>query len=180
MKPKSILALVIVPITLLVGSCSKNSDSPTQPSPPSPLEKRADSLNNYVLERHFIPVDFYSSQPIDYNQDDIAIDLNTDLKPFILPYLADDTIIFIDNGTLNIDQGSILYSVFPKQFTMPWKIETSKAKNEVYLLYLNYTYESRRYILDYYNDSEMLAHVPWVSKINSIDTATLYTLFKKK
>ena len=177
MKLKLILALVIVPITLLVGSCSKNSDDTTQPSQ---LEKRADSLNKYVLERHFIPVDFYSSRPIDYNQDDTLIELNTDLKPFILPYLADDTIIFIDNGTLNIDQGSILYSVLPKQFTMPWKIETSKAKNEVYLLYLNYTYESRRYTLDYYNESEMLAHVLWVSKINPADTATLYTLFVKK
>jgi hypothetical protein len=63
---------------------------------------------------------------------------------------------------------------------MPWKIETSKAKNEVYLTYLNYTYETRRYTLDYYNNSAMLAYVSWISKINPADTATLYTLFLKK
>ena len=149
----------------------------------SELEKRADSLKTYVVNQHFIPVDFYASRPIDYKQDDTDTTRVTDLRPYILPYLLDDTITFQPNGILDLDQGDSLYPVPPNPPLEPpfyWEVGTIKAKNEVFFLYLDYLYTPKRYTLDYFTDTAILAHVPWESKINATDTATLYTRFRKK
>jgi len=186
MKQRLLPATLFALVSVALFSCHKEPSNSGGGTPKTPLEKRADSLYQYVLNQHFVPVDFYASDSIDYNQDDTVINLATDLKPFIMFYLADDIIIFEEqDSTLNVNQGTDLYikpvpPQVPQTFKTKWSIGTIKATNEVYFNYLNYTYEPRRYILDYYNDTTMLAHVPWESKIDSNDKALLYTLFRKK
>src|SRR4030095_4407366 len=145
MKPKFVLPMVFILITIGIVSCSKDSSNSGGGKQLSLLEKRADSLYHYVKEKHFIPVDFYSLDSIDYNQEDAVIELNKDLRKFILPYLADDTITFKDGGSLEINQGDSLISnsSFGKIFYGTWDIGTIKASKEVFLMYLSYTYKPK-------------------------------------
>ena len=184
MKSKLDLPLVIILIICIVASCSKDSSNDdggggggTQLTP---LEKQADSLYHNVIEKHFIPVDFYTLHKIDYDQDDNKPEAITDLKKFILRYLTDDVITFKDDGVkkiLKIDQMDIRDTIHEKTFEKEWNIGTIKATNEVYLEYLNYTYDIKRYTLDHFNDTSILIHVLW--KGQNGDTATLYTLLSK-
>lgn len=180
---RTILSASLVFTVLLVAvSCSKDSSNDGGGGTVmTPLEKKADSLRTYVKGKHFIPVDFYSSRPIDYDQDDATIKSETNLKPYIFGYLADDVIVFQDNGKLSVDQMDSMYSGKPeKVFTADWNVETSKALNVVYLNYLDYYYLPKRYTLSTFNDTTMIAYVSWASKIDPTDTATLYTRFLKK
>lgn len=169
--------LPLVLLVLVYISCSKEitDDGPKK----SLLELRADTLRDYVLEKHFIPVDFYADHKIDYNQDDAVIDSVSDLKDFIYRYLQDDRIVFRSDSLLYIDQGGNQDGVHERTFTMPWGITSSKAKNELYLTYVDYLYKTTKYTLDYHNENEMLAHVSWQSTVNPADKALLYTLFRK-
>src|SRR6478609_9475866 len=108
MKSKLDLPLVIILIICIVASCSKDSSNDdggggggggTQLTP---LEKQADSLYHNVIEKHFIPVDFYTLHKIDYDQDDNKPEAITDLTKFILRYLTDDVITFKDDGVKKI------------------------------------------------------------------------------
>jgi hypothetical protein len=182
MKPKFLPATLFLLLCAMVISCSKDSSDKVK----SPLEQKAESLEAFLTGKHFVPVDFYSSRAIDYNQDDAETRLETNLKPYLLPYLADDIITFGTKPLLTVDQGKEKYIAGPgmptvdSAYTTVWGVGTIKAKDEVFFQYLDYNYTERRYTLDYYNDSTILAHVPWVSKTSQTDTATLYTLFRKK
>jgi hypothetical protein len=188
------MTLKVVPSTLillfiLIGfSCKKESSNGGGGTVMPPLEKRADSVKNYVVGKSFIPVDFYASKPIDYNQDDSIIQSITDLKPFLMLYLTDDKIVLRADHHIDVDQGTKrLLPVPPDTDTLPlkfdsllWEVTTKKATNEVFLDYLNYTYEPRRYSVESFNETGMLAYVIWQSKLDPADTARLYTRFLKK
>jgi len=181
MNRKLLSSALVLCLIFAIVSCSKDSSNDSGGGiEPTPLEKSADSLKKFVLGKHFVPVDFYASRPIDYDQTDQDMTKKTDLKPYILPYLADDVIEFRDNGVLHVDQGTILYSGKPTTFDTVWSVETSKALNAVYLNYLDYYYHGRRYTLSTRNDSTMIAYVAWVNPNDGADTATLYTKFLKK
>jgi hypothetical protein len=186
MNLKVVPSTLIIVFILIGFSCKKESSNSGGGTQMTALEKRADSLNKYVVNQHFIPIDFYASKPIDYNQDDSSTNLSIDLKPFILPYLTDDRIVLMDNNVLHVDQGGLTYTrpagelQLPPVFDSVWAIETSKAKNEVYLQYLSYTYYQQRYIVDSFSNTTMVVHIPWVSKIDTSNKALLYTRFEKK
>src|SRR6478609_650855 len=146
-------------VLILVLACSKEVTDHTV-KPKTPLELKADTVYNYVVNQHFIPVAFYADHPIDYNQDDVKIDSLVNLKDFIYKYLTDDRIIFGPDSILYVDQGDKQDTVHEKEFTMPWKVGIIKATNEVYIDYLSYTYKTQRYILDTFSNSVMVAHVP--------------------
>jgi len=180
MKPTLLPPTLVVLLIIVVLSCHKETSGKTE------LEKRKDALQTYVSHKHFIPVDFYADRAIDYNEDDSNQTRSTDLKPFILPYLSDDKIVFEDNNRLHVDQGPNQYErpadepQLDSAFDTNWSIETSKAKNEVYLNYLSYTYYPERYTVDTFNDAKMVAHIRWRSKKDINDTANLYTRFEKR
>ena len=186
MKQRLLPSTLLVLVSVALLSCHKEPSDSGGGAQKSKLEMRADSLNHFVRNQHFIPIDFYASKPIDYNQEDSAINLSRDLKPFIMQYLTDDIIVLMDNDTLRVDQGRLTYTrpagelQLPTKFDSVWKIETSKAKNEVYLQYLTYTYYQQRYVVDSFSNTTMVAHIPWVSKIDSNDKALLYTRFVKR
>jgi hypothetical protein len=188
------MTLKVVPSTLiilfiLIGfSCKKESSNSGGGTVMTRLEQRADSVKNYVVGKSFIPVDFYASKAIDYNQDDSIIQSITDLKPYIMRYLSDDIIVLREDHHIDVNQGAMRYyppsgdiDTLPPTFdSLLWEVTTKKATNEVFLDYLNYTYEPRRYSVEYFNDTAMLAYVIWRNQLNSADTARLYTRFRKK
>src|SRR5690349_13245355 len=105
MKPKFLPSTLFLLLCVVVSSCSKDSSDKVK----SPLEQKAESLEAFLTGKHFVPVDFYSSRAIDYDQDDAEIKLQTDLKPYLLPYLSDDIITFGTKPLLTVDQGKELY-----------------------------------------------------------------------
>jgi len=174
----SSLALCLV---LAVVSCSKDSSTDSGGGTVlTPLEKRADSLKQYVVGKHFVPVDFWSDTPIDYIEDDDSVKAETDLKKYILGYLADDFITFEAGGNLVVDQRDSVFAGKPATFTATWAVTMSKADNAVYLNYLDYYYEPRRYSLLTFTDTELVMFVDWTSTKDPTKKARLYTRFEKK
>jgi len=174
---RNILILALATVTLIsTNSCQKDDAGGT-----SELEKKAIDLQNYVVNNRFIPVDFYADSPIDYVESDATVLAETDLKKYIFPYLSDDVITFNADKTLLIDQGTLKMEGETQQtFTRSWSTETSKAKNVVYLNYLDYFYDPRRYTLVEWTDTSILAYVDWTSKADPTKTAKIYTRFQKK
>src|SRR5688572_9237165 len=170
MNLKALPLTVIILVSLASGSCKKETSDD--------LQKRADAFQGHLVGKYFIPVEFYASREIDYDLTDGDPTVSKDLNNYILKHLFDDTIVFESNGVLRVDQGDSLYHPpAPKpdldtNFVRGWKIETLKAKNQVLLTYLDYFYEEKRYILDQFNENEILMHVVWGS---APDTALLYT-----
>ena len=173
LKLLSLAAICLV--SLASGSCKKETSDD--------LQKQADEFQAYLIGKHFVPDAFYASRPIDYDLTDSDPTPSQDLEKYILKHLFDDSIVFKPNEVLLVDQGDSLYDTpgteddLDTTFVRTWKIETSKAKNQVLLTYLDYFYEPKRYILDHFNESEILMHVVWGSEP---DTALLYTKLVKK
>ena len=174
---RNILILALATVTLIsITSCQKDDAGES-----SELQKKAIELENYVVNNRFIPVDFYSDTPIDYVENDATVLAETDLKKYIFPYLTDDLITFNPDKTLLVDQGDkTMDGLDTKTFTRSWKTETSKAKNLVYLHYLDYFYEPPRYTLVEWTDTTIIAYVDWTSKADPTKTAKIYTRFQKK
>lgn len=174
---RNLLILALATVTIVTtNSCQKDDAGGT-----SELQKKAVELENYVVNNRFIPVDFYSDTPIDYIENDATVLAETDLKKYIFPYLNDDIITFNPDKTLLVDQGSIMIQGNDaKTFTRTWSTETSKAKNVVYLNYLDYFYDQRRYTLVEWTDTSIIAYIDWTSKADPTKTAKIYTRFQKK
>jgi hypothetical protein len=174
---RNILILALATITIIsTNSCQKDDSAGT-----SELQKKAVELENYVVNNRFIPVDFYSDTPIDYIENDATVLAETDLTKYIFNYLKDDEITFNPDKTLVINQGTNKIDNNPEQtFTRTWSTETSKAKNVVYLNYLDYFYDPRRYTLVEWTNTSILAYIDWTSKADPTKTAKIYTRFQKK
>lgn len=177
---KRILCFSSLALLLMVSiSCQKETATPGGTK--TAVEKRADSLTAYVVSKHFIPVDFYSDVAIDYDETDNITESITDLKKFILPYLADDVITFNSDKSLVVNQNA---QKMPGNdsavLNRKWDITFSKSKNEVYLTYLDYFYEPSKYTLVEFTDTNILAYVNWTSTKNPGLTAKLYTRFQRQ
>src|SRR6478735_4386188 len=103
MKPRLLTSFFTVLVILVIVSCSKDSSNSGGGTLPTALEKRADSLAKYVVGKHFMPVDFYASRAIDYNEDDSIVESRTDLSSFIMGYLKDDSIVLRDDSSIYVD-----------------------------------------------------------------------------
>jgi hypothetical protein len=175
MNLKAIPLIVIFLVSIAASSCKKETSDD--------LQKRADEFKAYLIGKHFVPDEFYASRAIDYDLTDGDPTPSENLNKYILKHLFDDTIVFESNGDLLVDQGDSLYhppapeEELHSTFLRHWKIETSKAKNQVLLTYLDYFYKEKRYILDHFNQTEILMHVVWG---NEPDTALLFTKLIKK
>ena len=174
---RNFLILALASVTILsTNSCQKDDSGEN-----SELQKKAIQLENYVVNNRFIPVDFYSDTPIDYLETDAVVLAETDLKKYIFDYLTDDIITFNPDKTLLVDQGDKrMEGTTAKTFTRSWNTETSKAKNLVYLVYLDYFYDQRRYTLVEWTDTSIIAYIDWTSKADPTKTAKIYTRFQKK
>jgi hypothetical protein len=171
---RSILILALASVTLIsTNSCQKETEGKSE------LQKKAADLGNYVVNNKFIPVDFYSDTPIDYIETDAQVLAEKDLKKYIFPYLADDVITFNPNNTLIVDQGTIKMETKPEKVFQAtnWSTDFSKAKNLVYLTYLDYFYAERRYNLVSWDTAGILVYIDWTSKADPTKTAKLYTKF---
>lgn len=178
MNSRTLIFSALTVLLMVSVSCNKDN-STTGGGGVSEIEQKANAFKTYLTGKSFIPVDFYSNIPIDYDETDNNTATTTDLKPYILPYLSDDVIVLNSGGTITLNQGSKL---IPPPNVAPsnpvWGVEFSKAKNEVYLNYLDYYYVATKYVLDDYNDSVMVAHVIWKNNAQTV-TANLYTKFRK-
>jgi len=70
-------------------------------------QKAAEFRSYLVQNSKFRLVDFYAESPIDYDQTDDVVTLETDLKKYIRHYLVDDDIIFNGNGNVTFVQHAI-------------------------------------------------------------------------
>ena len=172
MNLKVLSLAVILLFSLSAGSCKKETSDD--------LQKRADEFKAYLVGKSFIPVEFRSDIPIDYDEADGVTKSETDLDDYILPYLDDDTIVFIAGGSLTIQEGQETYHAYYTDRELPstltWSVETKKATQEVLFNYLDYDYLKERYILDHFTDSEILAHIVVT---RGGQTAKLSTRFKR-
>jgi hypothetical protein len=174
MNLKTLPLTVILLFSLAASSCKKeNSDD---------LQKKADAFQEYLIGKHFIPIEFYADREIDYDQTDGVSKLETNLEDYILQYLKDDKIVFLQGGKLSIDQGPLPYvkgSIDDPDFPgdPKWSVTIKKATGEVRFQYLDYKYRQQTYILDHYDSTEILAHISWSG---GGKTATLSTKFEKR
>lgn len=171
--------IILIPalafLALAFNSCQKEDNNSSE------LDQKASQLESYVVNKYFVPVDFYSDTPIDYMEDDNVVMQETDLKKYIYPYLADDQIMFNADKTLTVQQNSTkMPGNDSATLTRSWSTQTSKSKNEVYLNYLDYFYNPRRYTLVEWTDTSILAYVDWTSKNDPTVKARLYTRFEKQ
>lgn len=176
MKRNFLILALAAAAVVTTSSCQKDDTGGT-----SELQKKALDLETKVTNNKYIPVDFYSDTPIDYMEDDATVLAETDLNKYIFPYLKDDEITFNPNKTLTIDQGTTkIETIADQTFQRSWSTETSKSRNEVYLNYLDYFYDPRRYTLVEFTDTTILAYVDWTSKADPTKKAKLFTRFVKK
>jgi hypothetical protein len=99
---KSFTSVLSVLLLLLLGSCQKNLSDEQENN-----NKKAEEFKAFLAGSTFKAVDFYAESPIDYNEQDGEVVLETDLKKYIRNYLLDDDIIFGTNGNITFVQNNV-------------------------------------------------------------------------
>lgn len=87
-------------LCLFCISCQKKVTDPTEAN----NQKAAEFRTFLTQGGTFRLVDYYAESPVDYDETDDTITLETDLKGYIRFYLLDDDIIFNSNGTVTFVQ----------------------------------------------------------------------------
>jgi len=99
-----IFTSVLSALSLLVlGSCQKSASDVKEEN-----NKKAQEFKAFISSgATFHAVDYYAESPIDYNQQDDVVTLETDLKKYIRDYIVDDDIIFGTNGSITFVQNAV-------------------------------------------------------------------------
>src|ERR671910_3735516 len=109
---KRTLHIIALAAFTMVGltSCMKDGEITIYHGPyhtASALDMRADSLNDFVIGNHFLPVDFYADKPIDYIETNSTVLAETDLNKYIISYIKDDVIPFNQDHSLPVMQNAL-------------------------------------------------------------------------
>ena len=179
---KRSLHLIAIAAFMMVGmtSCLKDSEMSAHDFTELFLEIKTQDLNKFLIGNHFIPVEFYSDKPIDYNETNATVLAETNLNKYIINYVKDDVITFNADLSLPVIQNAIkMPGEAADVLNRSWSISSSKEKNEVYLMYLDYDYTPRQYTVVEFKDNYILMYVDWTSKADPSKTARLYSKFQK-
>ena len=129
-------------LLLSLGSCQKNlSDEEVN------NKKKAEEFQTFISSgAKFHAVDYYAESPIDYNEQDGEVILETDLKKYIRDYIVDDDIIFGTNGMITFVQNSVkISSNSAAQIQVPYRAYGDKAG--VVVDYIDDQYQPLTYML---------------------------------
>jgi hypothetical protein len=156
MKIVTYLAVVLL-ATGVFSSCKKGDDVS-----PEDKQKAAD-FKAFVSAKQFTLVDYWSDKNIDYNEDDAEVKQETDLWPYVSPWIKDDLNVFdISSGKVTITQGTHKYDgisedVFSKDFSI------GADKDGPYFSFLNYQYNPLKYRLVDFDAQSFTVYVDWTS-----------------
>lgn len=144
----SILAL------LCTIGCTKTNDTEA-------LNKKAaeEFVAEVTLSKYRL-VDFYSDQPIDYNESDNIVKSETDLRAYIKPYLLDDINEFDATGSLKVYQGAVKIpgndsTVLTRTIGVNWD------KDYTFINFVDYYYDYRQFKLQEFNSSGFIIYLNW-------------------
>jgi hypothetical protein len=93
-------------LLLLLGSCQKSASDAVEEN-----NQKANEFKTFLTSGvTFHAVDYYAESPIDYNEQDGEVILETDLKKYIRDYILDDDITFGTNGMITFKQNTVKIS----------------------------------------------------------------------
>ena len=90
-------------LLLTLGSCQKNLSEQEDAN----KQKAAEFKTFITSGAKFHAVDYWAESPIDYDETDDKVVLETDLKKYIRDYLLDDDIYFGTNGMITFVQNQV-------------------------------------------------------------------------
>jgi hypothetical protein len=129
-------------LLLLLGSCQKNLSDQEEDN-----KKKAQEFQTFISSgSRFMAVDYYAESPIDYNEQDSEVILETDLKKYIRNYIIDDDIYFGTNGMITFVQNSVkISSNSAAEIHVPYRAYGDKAG--VIVDYIDDQYQPLTYML---------------------------------
>ena len=149
---KRFIFLLIAASSLL--SCQKEL-SFENPVPPPIIEKPADSNPpKFQLKA------FYSDIPIDFNETDDEVVLETDLWNYVKAYVKDDHHIFLDDSTIEVTQNEIkMPGLTDEVFLRPYSVGQDDLGE--YMIYLTADYGSVKYRLHERTEYYFVVSLKW-------------------
>jgi hypothetical protein len=142
-------------------------DTPIVTPPLSDAEK----LKLLLLSGDFELKAFYSDIPIDYNTDDAEVKQETNLWPYMAPWLIDDVFDYTEAEVI-ITQNSVKRPQ-NNDPTVTRNYEIGTDDDGVYLVFLDYLYDPLTYRVHEIGDDYYILAVP------GPQGSTLYTRFEK-
>ena len=103
---KIFTSVLSVLLLLVLNSCQKSIAEQEDAN-----KKKAEEFQKFISSGvKFHAVDYYAESPIDYNEQDGEVVLETDLKKYIRDYIVDDDIFFQPNGMIRFVQNQVKIS----------------------------------------------------------------------
>lgn len=143
----------ILTLLTIVG-CTKTRDAEAL------NKKAAQEFITEVTQSKYRLVDFYSDQPIDYNESDNIVKSETDLRAYIKPYLLDDINEFDAAGILKVFQGGVKIpgndsAVLTRTIGVNWD------KDYTFINFVDYYYDYRQFKLHEFNSTGFVIYLNW-------------------
>ncbi len=158
------IATYLVAAALAVGvfsSCKKDKEEEENPINPAYVQK-AEDFKAFVKEKKFQIKDYFSDRPIDYIEDDEEIKAETDLKPYVSPWLWDDENTFdFSAGTVTIDQKSNKLDSLADVIVR--NVSVGANQDGPYFNFLSYTYQPLRYFIHELGSDYFVIYTNWHS-----------------
>jgi hypothetical protein len=184
MKP---LYALLIPFALtFLASCDKDYSyeggfkpttpvKPTEPpviidTPPPPMSD-AERLKALLLSGNFQLKAFYSDIPIDQNTTDNEVKQETDLWPYVAPWLVDDVDAFTEN-TVTITQNSVKRPLLADP-TVIRNYSINTDEDRLYIIFLDYLYDPLTYRVHEIGEDYFILAVP------GPQSSTLYSRFER-
>lgn len=151
--------------TVIFTSCKKDDASPE-------AKKKAEEFKSFIESKNFQIAEYYSDNPIDYNEDDTEIKSEINLWAYISLWIKDDFNVFdVNSGKVTLTQNTNKIAgnaadVFTKDFSI------GADKDGPYFSFLNYQYNPLKYHLVEFSGDHFLVYVDWHSR------AKVFTKFK--
>ena len=129
-------------LLLALGSCQKNLSDEQENN-----NKKAEEFEAFVESgAKFRAVDYYAESPIDYNEQDGEVILETNLKKYIRDYIVDDDIYFGTNGQIRFVQNDVkISSNGAAEIFVPYRAYGDKSG--VMVDYIDDLYQPLSYVL---------------------------------
>ncbi len=124
---------------------------------------KAEQFKAFIQSKQFQIREYYSDKVIDYVEDDDTVKQETNLWPYVSPWIKDDfNVIDIPNGKVTVTQNASKVpgnsaEVFIKD------VSVGADKDGPYFNFLNYLYEPLKYRIVEFTDSSFLIYVDWHS-----------------
>lgn len=109
-------------------------------------KQKAEEFKTFLSGSTFHAVDYYAESPIDYDETDGEVKLETDLKKYIRDYIVDDDIIFGTGSQITFVQNAVKIGTNSSaEIHMPYR--TWGDKSGVLVDYIDDMYQPLTYYL---------------------------------